>query len=149
MLAKFQKITVRLLLASAVSMPALAAGPAVSPQALRGVWFEDTELGRHHCLQYSLRQTGELIPGTLVVADTQIAEAQQGVQETLLFLTQVAAQGEDAWQVSGLSDAYPYQAIKELQIYGFSLRNQRLYRSMKQVQDGKEFLRTQVYARCV
>ncbi|MFV0679076.1 hypothetical protein [Ottowia sp.] len=174
MLGKFQKIGTQILLVSSVLLPVLAAEPAaVSPQAMRGIWFEDNELGQRRCRQYNLSQTdaltpdalvaadtqiveaqqssqtGELIPGTLVIADTQIAEAQQGVQETLLFLTQVVVLGEDTWQVFGLSDPYPYEAIKELKTYGFSLSNQRLYRAVKEMRGGKEILSTQVYIRCL
>lgn len=126
---------------------ALAA--AQSPTAMRGVWFEDSGMGQHQCLQYRLRRTGELVPGTLVVSDTQIAEARKGVQEDMLFLTRVSKLSDDAWQVVGLLDVYPYEKIKEIRTYGFSLRDAMLYRSSSVAQEGKEVMHTQVYRRCL
>jgi len=125
------------------------AGQAQSPDATRGVWFEESELGQHQCLQYRLRRTGELVPGTLVVADGQIAEARQDVQEDVLFLTAVTPLGEGAWQMAGLLDVYPYDKLKELKAYGFSVRDEKLYRSRVQTRDGQAFMQTQTYVRCL
>ena len=43
-----------LVAAMLASGAALAGPPAQTPSALRGVWFEDSSLGEHHCLQYRL-----------------------------------------------------------------------------------------------
>lgn len=124
------------------------AGLAVSPEAMRGVWFEESALGEDQCQQYRLRRAGELAPGTLVVADKQIAEAKQGVQEDVLFLVAVSSLGEGAWQMAGLLDVYPYDKLKELRTYGFSVRDEKLYRSQLQLKDGEESVQTQAYVRC-
>lgn len=138
-----------LLLASLLAGSALGAQKVSSPSSLRGVWFHDSQLGQHQCLQYRLRRTGELVPGTLVIADSQIAEARAGVQEDVLFLTEVTKLDDEAWQVMGLLDVYPYQKIKEIRAYGFSLQGSKLYRSSTEIRDGRERMHTQSYVRCI
>lgn len=132
-----------------IAQAAPSAGQAQSPVAMRGVWFEESELGQHECMQYRLRRTGQLVPGTLVVADRQIAEARQDVQEDVLFLTATTPLGEGAWQMAGLLDVYPYDKLKELKTYGFSVRDEKLYRSRVQTRGGQEFMQTQIYVRCL
>lgn len=116
---------------------------------MRGVWVEASDLGQHHCLQYRLRRSGELVPGTLVIADRQIAEARQGVQEDVLFLTAVNSLADGAWQVTGLLDVYPYDGLKALVTYGFSVRGNTLYRSGTQTAGDQAFMQTQAYERCL
>lgn len=138
-----------LVAAMLASGAALAGPPAQTPSALRGVWFEDSSLGEHHCLQYRLRRSGELVPGTLVVSDRLIAEAKQGVQEDLLFLTRVAKLADESWQIEGLLDVYPYEQIKPLRAYGYSVRDSRLLRSRAVHRDGQDVIETQTYVRCI
>lgn len=142
-------MSILLMLGLSVVFPTGATSPFVTPEGMRGIWFEASEMGQHLCLQYRLRRTGELVPGTLVIADNQIAEMTKAVQEDVLFLTNVASLGDDAWQVTGLLDTYPYEKLKELKSFGFTLRDGSLYRSHTQVKDGQEFMQTQTYRRCL
>lgn len=142
--------TGRLLMMTALSSgPAMAATAVQTPVELRGVWFEDSSQGEHLCRQHRVRRSVDLVPGTLEVSDRQIAEARAGVQADILFLTRVVQLADEAWQIQGLLDVYPYEQIKTLRSYGYTVRESRLLRSRSLVKDGHEVLETQSYSRCL
>lgn len=140
-------------LALAVSLLTAVTGvEARSPQAplpLRGVWFGDSDMGRHLCLQYKLRQHGEHVAGALLITDTQIIEMRDQAEDQVLFVTKAVPAAEAAWQIQALSDVYPYTEAKKLLTFSLSTRRGKLYWSSKVESDGQEAVQTQVYERCV
>ncbi|GAA6140863.1 hypothetical protein [Hydrogenophaga sp. 5NK40-0174] len=135
---------------SAVTLStALAAGKVLTPTPLRGIWFEDSDMGQHLCLTYKLRQNGEHVPGAIVVSDVQIMKLREAHEDEILFVTKVEPATAAAWRMQALSDVFPYEAAKELKSFGLSTRNGKLYWSTPVVVDGKDTMNTDVFVRCI
>ncbi len=137
------------LVASLTAAGALAAGPALTPTPLRGVWFEDNDMGEHLCLTYKLRHKGEHVPGAIVISDRQIMKLRERREDEILFVTKVQAATPAAWQMQALSDVFPYEQPKELKSFGLSSRKGRLYWSTPVMVDGKDDMVTEVFSRCI
>lgn len=120
-----------------------------SPLPLRGVWFGDSDMGRHLCLQYKLRQHGEHVAGALLVTDTQIIQMHDNAEDEILFVTQARPAANAAWQMQALSDTFPYTDAKRLVTFSLSTSKGKLYWSSTVDNEGKEAVQTEVYERCV
>ena len=117
------------------------------PPILKGVWYEDTDVGRAQCRLYLKHKTTDNLLGALVFYKRSFRTYAEYGEGNYSVVTVVKRLKQNTWQVKDKTymDA-DNQAVPSTQL--FAIKNKQLYWTYEFTVDGKGMTHTKEFFRC-